>query len=56
MVYATVLLIFAANFLDERVLVRDVDHTSGIGEIIFFFIILIYLNNHKNFIKEFNSR
>ena len=30
--YATVLLIFAPNFLDERVLVRDVEHTSGIAQ------------------------
>ena len=37
MVYATVLLIFAPKFLDERVLVRDVEHTSGIGEIIIFY-------------------
>ena len=38
---------FCSVFLDERVLVRDVEHTSGIGEIIFFFIILIYLNEHN---------
>ena len=25
---------FCSEFLDERVLVRDVEHTSGIGEII----------------------
>ena len=37
------------RILDERVLVRDVKHTSGIGEIIIFYIILIYLNEHKNF-------
>ena len=27
---------FCSEFLDERVLVRDVEHTSGIGEIIIF--------------------
>ena len=27
---------FCSVFLDERVLVRDVEHTSGIGEIIIF--------------------
>ena len=40
---------FCSEFLDERALVRDVDHTSGIGEIIIFYIIFIYLNEHKNF-------
>ena len=40
---------FCSEFLDERVLVRDVEHTSGIGEIIIFYIILIYSNEHKNF-------
>ena len=28
---------FCSEFLDERVLVRDVEHTSGIGEIIIFY-------------------
>ena len=28
---------FFSEFLDERVLVSDVEHTSGIGEIIIFF-------------------
>ena len=28
---------FCSEFLDERVLVRDVEHTSGIREIIFFY-------------------
>ena len=29
---------FCSEFLDERVLVRDVEYTSGIGEIIIFYI------------------
>ena len=37
------------RILDERVLVRDLEHTRGIGEIIIFYIIFIYLNAHKNF-------
>ena len=28
---------FCSEFLDERVLVRDVEHTSGIREIIIFY-------------------
>ena len=28
---------FCSEFLDESVLVRDVEHTSGIGEIIIFY-------------------
>ena len=28
---------FCSEFLDERVLVRDAEHTSGIGEIILFY-------------------
>ena len=28
---------FRSEFLDERVLVRDVEHMSGIGEIIIFY-------------------
>ena len=28
---------FCSEFLDERVLVWDVEHTSGIGEIIIFY-------------------
>ena len=40
---------FLLRILDERVLVRDVEHTSGIGEIIIFYTIFIYLNEHKNF-------
>ena len=39
---------FCSVFLDERVLVSDVEHMSGIGEIIIFYIIFIYLNEHKN--------
>ena len=38
---------FCSVFLDERVLVRDVEHTSGIGEIIIFYIIFIYLNDNN---------
>ena len=28
---------FCSEFLDERVLIRDVEHTSGISEIIIFY-------------------
>ena len=41
---------FCSVFLDERVLVRDVEHTSRIGEIIISYIIFICLNEHKNFL------
>ena len=40
---------FCSVFLDERVLVRDVEHTSGIGGKIIFYIIVIYLNEHNYF-------
>ena len=36
------------RLFDERVLVRDVEHTSGIGEIIIFYN-FYFLSKHKNF-------
>ena len=43
------------RILDERVLVRDVEHTSGIGEIIILYIIFIYLNEHTNFYSRIHQ-
>ena len=40
---------FCSEFLDERVLVRDVEHTSGIGEIIIFYNFDVFKRT-KNFL------
>ena len=43
---------FLLRLLDERLLVRDVEHTSGIGEIIIFYNFYLFKQTYKFLFKN----